>query len=82
LAVPTVRAVVRVIFTLVANRALEPCSKVAALEWAAEDVALPGATDLGADPQVFYRAMDFLAEAGQGRARRSGRRAWPCSPRS
>ena len=53
----------RVLFALVANRALAPCSKLAALEWAERDVHLPGTGDLGADPQVFYRAMDFLAEA-------------------
>ena len=53
----------RVIFTLVANRALAPSSKLAALEWAAHDVALPGIGELGADPQVFYRAMDTLLEA-------------------
>jgi hypothetical protein len=53
----------RVIFTLVANRALAPSSKLAALEWAAQDVALPGIGGLGADPQVFYRAMDTLLEA-------------------
>ena len=55
----------RVLFTLVANRCLAASSKLAALEWAAGDVALPGVPDLGADPQVFYRAMDFLLEADQ-----------------
>lgn len=58
-------AVERVIFTLVANRVLAPSSKLAALEWAAEDVALPGVPELGADPQVFYRAMDFLLECDE-----------------
>ncbi len=53
----------RVLFALVANRALAPSSKLAALEWAGTDVALPGVPDLGEDPQVFYRAMDFLLEA-------------------
>ncbi len=53
----------RVLFTLVANRALAPSSKLAALEWAREDVHLPGVEDLGSDPQVFYRAMDFLLQA-------------------
>lgn len=53
----------RVLFTLVANRALGPSSKRAALEWAAHDVHLPGVGDLGEHPQVFYRAMDFLLEA-------------------
>jgi hypothetical protein len=32
----------RVLFALVANRALAPCSKLAAAEWASEDVAIPG----------------------------------------
>jgi hypothetical protein len=58
-------AVERLLFALVANRALAPSSKLAALEWANEDVALPGVGDLGADPQVFYRAMDFLLEADE-----------------
>ena len=52
----------RVLFALVANRAINPCSKRAALEWAAHDVLLPGIGegDLGSDPQVAYRAMDAL----------------------
>ena len=52
----------RVLFALAANRAIAPCSKLAALEWAAHDVHLPGIGDLGADPQVLYRAMDLLVE--------------------
>jgi hypothetical protein len=56
-------SVERVLFALVANRALAPSSKLAALEWAACDTALPGLGDLGCDPQVLYRAMDFLLEA-------------------
>ena len=48
------------LFALTANRAIAPCSKLAALEWAASDVHLPGVPDLGADPQVFCRAMDLL----------------------
>jgi hypothetical protein len=55
----------RLLFALVANRALAPSSKLAALEWVGSDVALPGVGDLGADPQVFYRAMDFLLEADE-----------------
>lgn len=50
----------RLVFALVCNRALAPSSKRAALEWVREDVQLPGVDALGADPQVFYRAMDFL----------------------
>jgi hypothetical protein len=56
-------SVERLLFALVANRALAPSSKLAALEWATSDTALPGLSDLGCDPQVFYRAMDFLLEA-------------------
>ena len=52
----------RVLFALTANRAIAPCSKLAALEWATHDVHLPDVPDLGADPQVFYRAMDLLVE--------------------
>ena len=55
----------RVLFCLVANRALAPTSKLAALAWAAGDVALPRVGELGDDPQVFYRAMDFLLEADE-----------------
>jgi len=55
-------AVERLLFALVCNRALAPSSKRAALEWAREDVCLPGVGGLGCDPQVFYRAMDFLLD--------------------
>jgi transposase len=51
----------RVLFALVANRALEPCSKLAATEWASRDVAIPG-LDGFSDDQA-YRAMDLLVEA-------------------
>src|SRR5665647_2116505 len=53
-------AVERVVFALVAQRALEPGSKLAATRWVAERVAienLPGCTD-----DQAYRAMDFLLE--------------------
>jgi transposase len=55
-------AVERLLFCLAASRALKPASKLAALEWAQRDVALPGVGELGSDPQVFYRAMDFLLD--------------------
>jgi len=55
-------AVERLIFCLVANRALDPMSKLAALEWAQRDTWLPGVGELGADPQIFYRSMDFLLD--------------------
>ncbi len=51
----------RVLFALVANRALDPCSKLAAAEWATRDVAIPGL--VGMDEDQAYRAMDLLVEA-------------------
>jgi transposase len=51
----------RVLFALVANRALKPCSKLAAAEWATVDVAIPGLQ--GMDDDQCYRAMDLLIEA-------------------
>jgi len=54
----------RLLFALVANRALAPFSKLACCEWLAADVAIPGlaADTLGEDPQPLYRAMDWLLE--------------------
>ena len=54
-------AVERVIFTLVAQRALEPGSKLAATRWVAERVAIERLTGLSDDQA--YRAMDFLLDA-------------------
>src|SRR5919106_6880310 len=51
----------RVLFALVANRALDPCSKLAAAEWASRDVALPGLEAM--DEDQAYRAMDLLVDA-------------------
>jgi hypothetical protein len=51
----------RVLFALVANRALDPCSKLAASEWASLDVHIPGLA--GMDEDQCYRAMDLLIEA-------------------
>jgi len=51
----------RVVFALVANRAIDPCSKLAAAEWVREDVAMPGLE--GMDEDQAYRAMDLLVEA-------------------
>jgi hypothetical protein len=48
----------RVLFALVANRALKPSSKLAACEWVACDVALPGLDAVSDD--ACYRAMDEL----------------------
>lgn len=58
-------AVERLLFALVCNRALDPMSKLAALEWAKQDVWLPGVGELGGDPQIFYRAMDFLLDCDE-----------------
>ena len=51
----------RVLFALVANRALDPCSKLAAAEWACRDVAIDGLGYM--DEDQAYRAMDLLVEA-------------------
>ena len=51
----------RVIFSLVAQRALEPASKLAATRWAAERVAVPGCS--GFDTDSAYAGMDFLLDA-------------------
>jgi transposase len=51
----------RVLFALVANRALAPCSKLAAAEWATEDVVIPGLERM--DDDQAYRALDLLVEA-------------------
>jgi hypothetical protein len=51
----------RVLFALVANRAIDPASKLAAAEWATHDVAIPGLD--GMDEDQAYRAMDLLVEA-------------------
>jgi hypothetical protein len=48
----------RVVFALVANRALRPSSKLAASEWVTHDVALPGLDQVSDD--ACYRAMDDL----------------------
>jgi transposase len=51
----------RVLFALVAQRALEPGSKLAATRWVAERVAIDGCPPFGDDQA--YRAMDFLLDA-------------------
>ena len=50
----------RVLFALVANRALEPSSKLAATGWLSERVAIDGLDTVDAD--ACYRAMDWLLE--------------------
>ncbi len=54
-------AVERVIFALVAQRALEPGSKLAATGWVAERVAIEGCEGFSDD--AAYRGMDFLLAA-------------------
>ncbi len=51
----------RVLFALVANRALKPSSKLAAAEWASQDVAIAGLDVI--DEDQCYRAMDLLVDA-------------------
>ena len=51
----------RVLFAMVANRALDPCSKLACSEWAIQDAVIPGLE--GIDEDQCYRAMDLLVEA-------------------
>ncbi|WP_300083052.1 IS1634 family transposase [Propioniciclava sp.] len=51
----------RVLFALVANRAIDPRSKLSAAEWASCDVTIPGLT--GMDEDQAYRAMDALIDA-------------------
>ncbi len=54
----------RLLFAMVANRALAPFSKLACCDWLAADVAIPALTGdaVGEDPQPLYRAMDWLLE--------------------
>lgn len=48
----------RVLFALVANRALAPSSKLAAADWVTHDVHIPGLP--ATDDDACYRAMDWL----------------------
>jgi len=50
----------RVLFALVANRALAPSSKLAAADWVSNDVHIPGLPATSDD--ACYRAMDWLHE--------------------
>jgi len=67
----------RVLFALVANRAIAPMWKLSAAEWVSEDVVIPGLA--GMDEDQAYRAMDLLGPyrqlRGCPRSRRS-RAAW------
>ena len=51
----------RICFALVAQRCLEPSSKLAAVRWAKERVAIPDRPDF--DNDAAYAAMDFLLAA-------------------
>ncbi len=51
----------RVLFAMVANRAIDPMSKLGTAEWASNDVALPGLESM--DEDQAYRAMDLLVAA-------------------
>jgi hypothetical protein len=53
-----VQAAERVLFGLVANRALAPASKLAASEWMSADVHIDGLAEVSDD--ACYRAMDWL----------------------
>ncbi|MGH3196406.1 MAG: IS1634 family transposase [Streptosporangiaceae bacterium] len=50
----------RVLFALVANRALAPSSKLAASRWMSEDVLIEGLGEVSDD--ACYRAMDWLLQ--------------------
>ena len=63
----------RIVFGLVANRALAPSSKLAAADWMNHDVEIPrlaaalttGSSTTLVDEDACYRAMDWLHDAGQ-----------------
>jgi hypothetical protein len=50
----------RAVFAMVANRALEPLSKLACAAWVNEKAAIPGLA--GLDDDTCYRSMDWLLE--------------------
>jgi hypothetical protein len=53
----------RLIFAMVANRALDPSSKLAIEEWVAEDALIPDLSHVSVTQ--LYRAMDFMLEANE-----------------
>jgi Transposase DDE domain len=57
----------RVLFALVANRALDASSKLAAADWISNDVHITGLD--GIDEQACYRAMDWLLQIEPALAR-------------
>ena len=60
---PDTAATERVLFGLVANRALAPSSKLAAADWITHDVHIDGLPDTSDD--ACYRAMDRLHDAAE-----------------
>ena len=54
-------AVERVLFALVAGRAVAPASKLATAEWVCQDLVIPGLA--GMDTDQACRAMDLLVDA-------------------
>src|SRR5437764_1129950 len=60
----------RVLFDLVANRAVAPMSKLSAAEWVCQDAVIAGLPAM--DEDQAYRAMDLLVDADtQGRVQES-----------
>lgn len=57
------RPMERLVFALVANRALAPRSKLAVEDWVAREAAIPELAEVAV--QQLYRAMDFVLEAGE-----------------
>jgi transposase len=53
----------RVLFAMVANRALNPSSKLAMEKWVQDEVVLPGIEQF--EVHQGYRAMDFLIESDE-----------------
>ncbi|MFW5928506.1 MAG: IS1634 family transposase, partial [Thermoplasmatota archaeon] len=53
----------RLIFAMVANRALAPSSKLNIEHWVANEVYLPGLSEV--EVHQLYRAMDFLLETSE-----------------
>lgn len=53
----------RLIFAMVANRALAPSSKLSMEEWVSDVVYIPGLSKV--EVHQLYRAMDFLLEASE-----------------
>ena len=73
----------RVIFAMVANRALEPLSKLACSKWVTERAWIHGLPEL--DEDSCYRSMDWLLEVHleladcgtRGAARHTFGASWP-----